>query len=80
MAAEQGHSSAQHNLAIMYFTGEGVTMNAVAGYMWTEIAIAGGYAPARRLRDIASNNLTLSEIAEARVLAIEWIEEHQPSD
>ena len=41
-AAEQGHTSAQYNLGLMYYNGDGVAQDNVMAHVWTTFAAANG--------------------------------------
>lgn len=47
VAAEEGLDLAQYNLAILYFTGQGVEQNAVEAFRWTEAAALQGHVAAQ---------------------------------
>ena len=77
-AAEQGHVTAQNNLAYMYYKGRGVRQDYVQAHMWVSLAVS-GYSAEKELRDRASKGrdlvaakMTPAQIAEAQKLASEW--------
>ena len=73
-AAEQGHALAQHDLAFMYVAGSGVPQDYVRAYMWLDIAVALGSAVmVKHLKSVA-DNMTLTQISEARRMAREWMD------
>ena len=47
MAAEEGLDLAQYNLAILYFTGQGVEQDAAEAFRWTELAALQGHVAAQ---------------------------------
>jgi TPR repeat protein len=68
-AAEQGYANAQNNLGTMYANGHGVVKSDVLAHMWFNITSANGGEKAPANRDIAENQMTCDEIAEAQALA-----------
>ena len=79
-AAQQDHSSAQYNLAIMYQDGVGVPKDYVQAYMWFSIIAAGGFAGPQGNgdRENVAQHMTPAQIAEAQRLTTEWLEKHPP--
>ena len=47
LAAEQGHATAQSNLAILYFNGKGVPQDHAEAAYWSYLAAKQGYALAQ---------------------------------
>ena len=47
LAAEEGLDLAQYNLAILYFTGQGVEKDAAEAFRWTELAALQGHVAAQ---------------------------------
>ena len=47
LAAEEGLDLAQYNLAILYFTGQGVVQDAAEAFRWTELAAQQGHVAAQ---------------------------------
>ena len=47
VAAEEGLDLAQYNLAILYFTGQGVEKDAAEAFRWTELAALQGHVAAQ---------------------------------
>ena len=45
--AEQGYATAQYNLGLMYYLGQGVTQNNEAAFKWFKLAAAQGYERAQ---------------------------------
>ncbi|MCH8196944.1 MAG: sel1 repeat family protein [Proteobacteria bacterium] len=76
-AADRGDASAQTNLGIMYFIGEGMLRDLTRAYMWYDLA-ASRFPPGAahddtvRNRDFVAKHMTPARIAEARRLAREW--------
>jgi TPR repeat protein len=71
-AADQGHATSQFHLGAMYKSGEGVPKNIVLSQMWEILSAAQGNVYARLARDIAGQEMTPAQIAEAQKLAREW--------
>lgn len=79
-AAEQGDSAAQFKLGVMYNRGRGVPKDHVEAYKWFNIAAASGNAKATEYRDMVGENMTLSQIAEAKRLSQDFVaHSRQPS-
>jgi len=78
LAADQGNSLAQSNLGLMYAQGFGVPEDIVLAYMWFNIAAAQGNEGARDNKDIAEQQMTREQIAEAQRMSREWLEAHPP--
>ena len=75
--ADQGHADAQHNLALMYATGQGVLQDYVLTHKWFNLAAS--RATEAYVREQGTKNLdtvaawmTPQQIAEAQRLAREW--------
>ena len=77
MVAEQGYSSAQFTLGLIYGIGKGVPKDSVAADMWFTLAAAQGHEKAQKIREMAAKQMTPNQIAEAEHLASEWTEKHQ---
>ena len=80
-AAEQGFVESQHNLGYMYANGLSVPQNRVKAYMWALILKRnpGFDDPANALAaslDALEDQMTSTQISEARALADEWSEKH----
>ena len=67
--ALQGHATAQFNLAVMYYNGEGVPQDLVLAHMWINIAGTNGNETSRNARDILEPDMTPAEIRRATDLA-----------
>lgn len=76
-AAEQGESNAQNNLGAIYGNGLGVPKDYVQAQKWFYIAVANGNKGGIKNRDIFASMMTPAQIAEAQMLAKEWMEQHQ---
>ena len=72
LAAEQGHALAQNNLGVVYGKGQGVKQDYVIAHKWTNLAAANGVKEAVKRRDSLEEELTPSQLAEAKRLAREW--------
>jgi TPR repeat protein len=75
-AAEQGDSTGQYLLGLMYDKGHGVWQDTVLAHKWLNLAAA--HAPTRyreyylRLRDAVASKMTPFQIGIAQQLAVEW--------
>lgn len=67
-AAEKGRAAAMANLGLLYLKGWGVPQDYVLGYMWINLAAAGGLADAAKLRDALARQMTSAQINEAQAL------------
>lgn len=65
-AAAQGYAIAQRNLGIMYMNGDGVDQNKPLALAWYTILADGGNVMDMRRRDLLVQDLSESELAEAR--------------
>jgi hypothetical protein len=79
-AAEQGHALAQFNLGVTYAKGQGVPQDYVQAHKW--INLAASRFPASKnedrdkavtARDVVAAKMTQAQIAEAQMLAREWV-------
>jgi uncharacterized protein len=75
-AAELGHMDAQYNLGAMYYTGEGTMVDYLSAYMWSVIAVAQGKEEAQGNIDIIAQQMTTSQISEAKERARLWLADH----
>ena len=66
LAAEQGEASAQFNLGVMYYNGEGVIQNHKEAYIWFSLSATGGDEDAKENRDIVAQDISASEIRQAK--------------
>ena len=76
-AAEQGAASAQLNLGLMYYNGQGVTQDYVQAHKWFNLTAANnsnktGREKAASNRDLMAKQMTPAQVAEAQKLAREW--------
>lgn len=65
-AALHGSVMAQHNLASMYFMGQGVTENPIMAYMWEQIAVENGLSGGRGFLEMYGFQLSHDEIKSAQ--------------
>src|SRR3954470_11042434 len=76
-AAEQGDSLAQYQLGILFDRGQGVPQDIIQASKWLHLGTAGAprYArePRSRIRDAVSRKMRRGEIAQARLLALQWV-------
>jgi hypothetical protein len=73
LAAEQGNVVAQYNLGLSYYYGEGVLLDYVYAYMWTNISASNGKANGSKARDIIAKEMTSADISKAQKLARECV-------
>ena len=71
LAAAQGDSGAQNNLASMYFKGKGVAQDYVRTHMWFNLASLVTQGKSAAARDAVSKLMTPQQVAEAQKLARE---------
>jgi TPR repeat protein len=76
MAAEQGYPEAQFNVGYMYGKGQGVAQDFVRATMWFEIAARQGFKEAAKYRDTVAKKIRPGQIAEAKRLARDWLDQH----
>jgi TPR repeat protein len=69
LAARQGHPDAQLNLGAMYGNGWGVGRDFSEAFSWFSVAAAQGNADATALRDLAATQLSVEDLAAARILS-----------
>lgn len=70
-AAGSGDASAQYQLGMAYFAGEGVVKNHIEAYKWILLAQAGGHADAKKMSAQIEKTLSRQELAEGQKLATE---------
>ncbi len=75
-AAEQGLMLAQANLGSM-FADEPSILDRVKGHMWLSIAAANGNDATRKKAFVMEVMMSRDEVAEAKRLADEWLEQHK---
>ena len=69
MAAEQGNTTAQYNLGLMYASGRGVLQDDVLAHMWWNIGGANGDAGGSENRGKIEQRMTREQIADAQARA-----------
>ena len=77
LAAAQGLAGAQLKLAFLYVQGAGIPKNFMRAHMWFTIAAPMVGETARAGRIIVENLMTEAQIADARILARAWMEQHK---
>jgi len=75
-AAEQGDSSAQYKLGLMYFEGQGVKQDNVEAYAWIRTAAAQGRSGTLEVRQALLREMTPSQEDRAIELAREYREKY----
>ena len=76
-AANQGHASAQFDLALMCVEGKGVPQDAVQAYMWFSLA-AQNFPPGKDRQDALAcqkrfgRGMKPFQVAESKKSAVEW--------
>jgi len=71
LSAEQGNAEAQYNLGVSYYIGEGVPQDYVHAYAWLGIALASGNEDALEEQLRLEQQMTSSQVTEARGLLTE---------
>jgi TPR repeat protein len=71
--AKQGNPYAHFFLSEMYFSGKGVLQDYTKSYMWMNLSATAGFEPAREGRDIFTDHLTRTQIAQGQELARECL-------
>ena len=77
LAVEQRHSYAQLNLGHMCAKGQGVLQDSVEAYKRASLAAAQGDKNAISRLKFLSSKMNPAQIAEAKRLAREWLEQHR---
>ena len=75
-AAEKGNSVAQHNLAILYISGDGIRQDLTTAYMWASLAALTD-DNAKPLVGRMDAYLSPAQISEGKRLTREWLAKHQ---
>lgn len=75
-AADQGHLDAMDNLGLRYAKGEGVEQDMVQAYKWFSIAALSKNVSAAANAKFAATKLTPEQLAQAQLLAKEWMVQH----
>ena len=75
-AAERGDVTAQYNLGLMYYKGEGILQDFVSAHMCLNIASLASEKKDRnkaiRSRNSLTSKMTPAQIAKAQRMALEW--------
>ncbi|MDP6352608.1 MAG: tetratricopeptide repeat protein [Alphaproteobacteria bacterium] len=79
-AAAKGNVEAQVLLATQYLRGRGVPRDLVRAYAWYDLAATAGLTNAARARDMATRQMSESEVAAARKLSKTWIAAGPPAE
>ena len=84
LAADHGLGGAQFNLGMMYAKGQGVPQDRVLAHMWLNVVVSELPALGQQQRnttvdalDLVAAQMTPSQLAEARLLAFQWLTEHR---
>ena len=77
LAAEQGHLSSQMQLAVMFSKGVAIRRDIVKAHMWSNIASALGFGAAGSYRDLLADRMSPEQVADAQVMAKQWMDEYQ---
>jgi TonB family C-terminal domain len=64
--AKLGHHEAQHNLAVMYFLGQGTKKNPIQAYAWATLAKASDDTKLQSLQDNIKQKLNAEQLGEAQ--------------
>lgn len=74
-AAEQGDATAQYNLGVMYYKGQGVAQSDKETYIWYSIAAGNGMKEAEQPRNIAAKLLSASSLEAAQAESVRRLKE-----
>ena len=70
--AQKGDAEALNNLGVMYANGQGVPQDYVQAHMWSNLSAAQGNALGAKNRNLAAEQMTPQQIAQAQELARNW--------
>ena len=76
LASEQGSPQAQHNMAYLYYNGQGVKIDKVYAHMWASIASSHGFENSKGLLETLNKEMPPSQIEEAERLVRECIKKN----
>ena len=76
MAAEQGSLQAQHNMAYLYYNGQGVKIDKIYAHMWASIASLNGFENSKGLLETLNKEMTTTQIEEAARLKRECVKKN----
>jgi len=77
--ADQGHGVSQHNLCLLYATGQGVSLDYVKAYLWCSLAAPQGVKNADKDLEFLAKHMTPDQIAAGQKMAREWWARHGKS-
>ena len=72
-AASAGNSSAQYDLGMAHFMGEGAIQDKVSAHMWFNVAASNGHKLAKTMREYLFSQMTPADISKAQELARECV-------
>lgn len=72
-AAKQGDASAQNNLMMKYYFGEGARRDYLKAYKWSNLSAAQGCQNAKNIKELLEKEMTREQIAEGQKLASEFV-------
>ena len=72
--AKQGSSISQYFLGVMCYRGIGALQDFLRAHMWFNIAASNGHRKARKYLDQLTRSLTREQVAEAQVMARNWVD------
>jgi TPR repeat protein len=75
-AADQGDTSAQYNLALMYEEGDGTAKDVVSAYMWYSLAAAEGDEDAKAAMLALAKRINTDQVRQADTRAKAWRAAH----
>src|SRR5262249_21414183 len=76
-AAEQGEGNAQANLGALYLAGRGVPRDLVQAYKWYQLSQQNGQTDWSGELQQMTREMSASEIADAKRMAVEWRPAHK---
>ena len=77
-AAKRGYVKSQYNLGLIYYEGEGIPIDNVQAYVWFSMAANQGLKLSKRKKAAVAKRMTRIQIAEARKLYREYLENYGP--
>jgi TPR repeat protein len=69
LSAEQGDTSAQYNLGVMYSNGQGVPQDYTLAHMWFNLSGSSGHKGSVKNRNIIEKKMSPSQIDKAQEMA-----------
>ncbi len=73
-ATKQGNADAQYNLASMYESAEGMTVDNIRAHQWYNIAASAGHKEAAIARDLLATKMSPDDLDSANEMALNWFE------